>query len=103
MIISTLNIKPISEKQQVVLRILHSLIGSTQAETGCICCRLYQHLENKKLITYVEEWQNESDMIRHIRSERYRKILAAMDFAGELPDLRFQTFSNLRTAPPTLA
>ncbi len=40
-------------------------------------------------MTLIEEWESREALDRHVRSDHYRKILAAMDLASEPPDIRF--------------
>jgi hypothetical protein len=38
-------------------------------------------------------WQNEGDLERHLRSERYRDVLLVMEMALRHPEVRFNTVS----------
>jgi len=96
MIISTLKLKPAPGKQMYVHQILHSLIGQNRVQPGCLRSAIYQDLEDCDRITYVEEWESEKDLNRHLCSDRYLKILAAMEFAGEPPEVLFHTISRTR-------
>jgi quinol monooxygenase YgiN len=58
---------------------------------GCISCRLYHEEAQPAVVTWVEEWQSEADLRRHLKSPRYKKILAALDMADARPEVRFNT------------
>jgi len=91
MITATLRIDVGEERRGEVNRLLRSLIEPTRVETGCISCRLYHEEDDPNIMTWVEEWQSEADVKRHLRSPQYRKILAALDMADAEPQIRFDT------------
>jgi quinol monooxygenase YgiN len=41
------------------------------------------------MLTLIEEWESREALDRHVRSNDYRKILAAMDLASEPPEVQF--------------
>ena len=47
-------------------------------------------------ILYVEEWTSESDFRDHVRSELYRRILAAIDLSKSAPEVCIYQFSNVQ-------
>lgn len=91
MITATLRIDVSEKRRGEVNRLLRSLIEPTRVETGCINCRLYHEEDNPNIVTWVEEWEEEADLKRHLRSPQYRKILAALDLAEAQPEVRFDT------------
>jgi quinol monooxygenase YgiN len=38
-----------------------------------------------------ELWMSDEDVQRHLRSERYRKVLLVVEMAAEPPEIRFDT------------
>jgi len=76
------------------IRIVRSLLGPTSAASGCVSCGHYIDAQNENRLCYVEEWQTEEDLKRHIRSDDYRKLLALIDLATEPPDLKFHMVSD---------
>ena len=87
---------PVSEKRKdEVVQLLRSLIEPTSVETGCINCHLYQELKNPFLLAWVEEWETRVDLDRHLRSPRFKKILAALDMAEAEPEVRFNTVAEV--------
>ena len=81
-------------KRMDVLKTLRCFMGPTQFERGCISCHLYQDVDNENILTYVERWERKEDMDRHIRSDRYRKLVAVIDESVEPPDIRFDTIAE---------
>jgi quinol monooxygenase YgiN len=91
MISATLRIHCGHDRLSEVNRLLRSLIEPTRVEAGCISCRLYHEEGEPTVITWVEEWQTEEDLKRHLKSPRYKKILVALDMAEAEPEIRFNT------------
>ena len=86
---------PVSEENRAsITRLFRSLIEPIQSETGCISCRLYREPKNPDVLTWVEEWRTREDLDRHLRSQRFTKILAALDMADAEPEVRFDTVAE---------
>jgi quinol monooxygenase YgiN len=91
LITSTIRITATDNPNGTIIRLLRSLIEPTRVETGCISCGLYKDLHDKDIIIWLEEWNTQDDLERHIRSPQYKKILAAFDMSMAPPDMRFNT------------
>ena len=91
MINALLRIPVSQENRTSITRTLRSLIEPIGYETGCISCRLYREPKNPDVLTWVEEWRTREDLDRHLRSQRFTKILAALDMADAEPEVRFDT------------
>jgi quinol monooxygenase YgiN len=74
-----------------IVRVLRSLIEPTRVQTGCVSCGLYKDLHDPNVIVWVEEWNTQDDLKRHLRSPQYKKILAALDMSNSQPEMRFDT------------
>ncbi len=77
------------ERREEAVRIVRSLLGPTSAAPRCVNCGYYTDAQNENTLCYMEEWQTEEDLQRHIRSDDYRKFLALIDLSSEPPELRF--------------
>jgi quinol monooxygenase YgiN len=93
-ITATLRIKVRLHKRSEVLEMLKSTWESAGAEPGCVSCHMYQDLHDGNMIVFEEVWESQADLDRHIRSDRYKYILAVMDTASEPPEIKFNTISN---------
>ncbi len=91
MITSTIRITTSENQIGEIIHLLRSLIEPTRVETGCISCGLYKDLHDPSIIIWVEEWNTQDDLERHLRSPHYKKILAAFDMSDAQPDMRFNT------------
>ena len=82
------------EKQSEALEILRSTIEETLFDPGCISCWLYRGVEDVCAIMFEELWVNDEDVERHLRSEKYHKILLVVEMAAEPPEIRFDTITH---------
>ncbi len=96
MFLSFAKINPLPGKQQVVLDILRSVIGQTRVKSGCIDCAVYTNQGEGQTILYLEQWQSQEPLDRHIQSELYFRVLSAMELADEPPEIYFHEVSETR-------
>lgn len=95
MILSLLRIVPRSGKRDQVLEILQSVTGPALAEPGCAVCEIAIGTGDGSLLL-VEEWKSEADLARHLRSDLYDRVLAAVEEAASPPRLLFVDLRNAR-------
>ena len=89
MVVMTLRINASAGRRNEIVKTLGSVLGPTRVLLGCLSCRLHQDLQNTNVLTLIEEWESREALDRHVRSDHYRKILAAMDLASEPPEIQF--------------
>lgn len=82
------------EKQGEALEILGSTIEETLFDPGCVSCRLYRAVEDARAIMFEEFWLSEEDVQRHLRSDKYHKVLLVVEMAVEPPEIRFDTIAH---------
>jgi quinol monooxygenase YgiN len=91
MITCTLRLLVSKSQRPQVLASLTALIGWTRVEPGCRACHLLADVEEPQAIVLWEEWNTQGDLDRHLRSEDYRRVLAAIELSKEAPEIRFDT------------
>ena len=91
LITSTIRITASENPDGEIVRVLRSLIEPTRVATGCSSCGLYKDLHDEGIIIWVEDWNTQEDLERHLTSPQYKKILAAFDMSNAQPDMRFNT------------
>jgi quinol monooxygenase YgiN len=96
MMISVLKLIPCADKREAVLRILQSIVPATMAKPGCLNCGVYEEYDAENTILYSEQWRSEADLYKHIQSNLFLRILCAMDFAKDPPQISFHEISNTR-------
>jgi quinol monooxygenase YgiN len=65
-------VKP--EKIQEFIGLCKKLVDETVKEEGCIEYGLYQELNNPEILTFLEEWRDESSLDKHINSNHFKEI-----------------------------
>jgi quinol monooxygenase YgiN len=96
MVIAIVDIRSALDKRDELRRALYSLSGQTEAERGCTSCRLYQEVPDSGLLRIESRWIATSDLLRHIRSDSYKKMLLLMELGIEPPSIEFYTVSAFR-------
>ena len=84
------------ERRRETLATLRSVQGPTQAEPSCSASQVYEEDGPEQAILYVEEWKSESEFRDHVRSDLYRRILAAIDLSRSAPEVRFYDVSTVQ-------
>ena len=93
MIVSKLRLFPAPEHRHQVLELLRSVQGPTQDKPCCLAVQLYEEGGRAGAILYTEEWDSEPEFCDHLRSELYRRVLAAVDISNSAPELCFYRVS----------
>ena len=88
MVVFTLRLQAPPDKRHEIVQTLRSVLGPTQAERGCAGCHVDQDVDDPNVLTFVETWQQQADLDRHLASEEYRKLLAVMDMASAPPSVQ---------------
>ena len=94
-IIVMLHLKVAPEKRMQILETIRSMIGPTSAQPGCLHCDFLSSTQNDDILVLLEKWESQETLNQHIKSEEFRKVLAAMDTACEPPDLSFYEIDSL--------
>ena len=95
MIISLIELVPSLEKRQAMLEILQFVESRLAHNPGCVCCRIYEGLDENHTILYFEQWESEQALYDHIRSGLYLPVLNAIDLARTRPKISFHAMSNI--------
>jgi quinol monooxygenase YgiN len=77
------------KKQSEALDIMESVRKQTQFESSCHHVRIYRQTHESETIMIEEEWTNEEDLKRHLKSDAYRRILFVIEMAAADPEIRF--------------
>lgn len=96
MIIITLHLKVAPEKRWEMLKTIHPLIGPTSVQTGCLHCALYSSTQNDDELVLLEKWETNKNLERHIRSDEFRKVIAAMEVVSSPPEINFYETDSIK-------
>jgi quinol monooxygenase YgiN len=94
MVVSTLRILTAPKSRAEVVRTLIGQLGPLRVQPGCLRCDLYQDIENREIVTLVEEWESQAELDLRLRSEEYRAVLETIELAREQPIIRFDTVTR---------
>ena len=68
-------------------QLLLSTVGRTEAQPGCLSCRLTRDEADENRFRYHETWDSMTAFQRHVQSDEFRLVLVAMDMCCEVPDV----------------
>lgn len=95
-VITLLRMLPAREQRRHLLGILRSVQGPTQAQPHCLKCRVYEEDGYEEAVLYMEAWDSEEDFKRHVRSDIYRRVLAAVELSRTSPEIAFHQVSTTK-------
>ena len=96
MVIELLNISVLHGKRQELGKALATLVGPIQVQPGCLGCRLFQSLPIQDALQIEARWESQEDLIRHLQSDGYKRLLLLMELSAAPPVLEFLTVVELR-------
>jgi quinol monooxygenase YgiN len=94
MIIGTVRILPPPDRHAAVLEVLQSVQGPVRAQPGCAACDIFDEQGPEPAIVLLERWESDEALESHLRSDLYRRVLAAVELSGSQPDIRFEHVSS---------
>lgn len=92
----SLKIQIVPESYTTVLKNLNAVIGPTMVQPGCIGCHVYRGVEDSTTLFFIEQWNDEEQMRKHLRSEDFKVILAMMELSIMEPEFSIQTISDTK-------
>ncbi len=66
----------------------------SKVQPGCLSCRIYRNGEQDNVLLFEQQWSNEADLDRYLRSDEYRQVLMVLEMAIKQPEIRFDTIST---------
>ena len=94
MVVFTLRIITTPKSRADVIRMLAAQLGPVRVQPGCRRCDLYQNMEDREAVTFVEEWESQADLDFRLRSRDYREVLEIMELSREPPVIQFDTVTR---------
>ena len=96
LIIESLRIVVRAAKREELRRALAAWIGPTQVESGCLDCRILLEGNEPHSLCYEAQWKTPDDLMRHLRSEHYKRLLVLMDLGEKPPVVEFHTVTETK-------
>jgi quinol monooxygenase YgiN len=91
LIIESVRIAVGQPKREQMRRALAAWAGPTEVEPGCLSCRILQEETDAHAFRYEAQWRTQEDLVRHLRSEHYKRLLSLIDLGCEPPLIEFHT------------
>lgn len=92
MLLTIVKIYPKAEYKDIVVDVFNSLKGPLESVTECLECSVTVAADGDAEVCYLEKWQTREAMEQHLRSSRFSRVLEAMEYSSQPPEL---TFFNL--------
>lgn len=96
LIIEGVRIVATSAESEQLRRALVAWAGPTSVESGCISCRILQESNDPQAFCYLAYWSTQDDLLRHIRTEHYKRLLVLMDLGTGPPLVEFHTVAETK-------
>ena len=94
MVLATIRMTFPSKKVGEALRILRSMAEQSRVQPGCLSCQVYRNGQNDNVLMFEQQWSNEADLERYLRSDDYQKVLLLLEMAIKEPEIRFDTIMS---------
>ena len=66
-------------------RLAAELARETRKEQGCVSYELFQDIQNQNVFSFIEAWENQDLLDRHMTSEHFQRIVPQMASLREKP------------------
>lgn len=96
MIIERISISAPRGKRNELAEALASLAGPVQVQPGCLSCSIFQSWLALDALQMEARWHNQTDLVRHLQSDLYKKLLLLMELSATPPSLEFMTVVEFR-------
>ena len=96
MIIEHMSISAPDGQAQELCSALASLTGPTEVQQGCVSCRMLLSWHNPNEIVIQTKWTTADDLIAHLQSDTYKRLLLLMELSPRAPVLQFYTVQEIR-------
>jgi len=96
-ILSLIELTPLPGKREEILELLRFSVDHVTGRPGCLSSGVYEGGDETHAILYLERWESEAALHRHIRSNLYRGVLNALDLAQEPRGISFHEISDSKS------
>lgn len=67
------------DKIDEAIELYSKLIDESRKEEGCLEYKLFQDVNDKTVLTIIEEWKDQESIDKHSNSEHYKKYVPAIN------------------------
>lgn len=90
MIIGTVRILPPPDRRAAIIELLRSVQGPVRAQPGCAAFDILDEQDAEPAIVLFERWDSQGALEEHLRSDAYRRVIAAIELSGRPPNISFE-------------
>jgi quinol monooxygenase YgiN len=83
MILAIIQMKVLSEKRMELTQTIASLSDYIRKEEGCQRCYFCQSIGDEDQFFLIERWDNEKNLMNHLKSDHFRVLRGAMGLLKE--------------------
>jgi quinol monooxygenase YgiN len=91
MILLIIRMKVFSEKRKELSQAMTYLAGCIRTDKGCGRCDFCQNLEDENDLLFLEEWDTEENLKRHMQSEHFKVIRGTANLLEAPCEIVFHT------------
>jgi len=88
-------IYPSTGNEHTVIDVLDSLKGPISSNNDCLACGISVETDETGAICYLEKWLTREALQQHLRSALFDRVLAAMEFSRQPPDVAFYEVNEI--------
>ena len=93
MIIAAIEMNVVPEKRRELIQTVHAMNELIRKEKGCLSAGLYTDTEKETRFCLVQEWENQENLDRYLRSDRFGALLGANGLLCEPLEVKFKVVS----------
>jgi quinol monooxygenase YgiN len=94
LILESVRIAVAPARREQLRRALAAWAGPAEVEPGCMSCRILQEDSDPEAFYFEAQWKTREDLLRHLRSDHYKRLLVLMDLGSEAPVVEFHTVAE---------
>ena len=91
-----LRITAVPGQTDVLLQALRSVMRSVQVDAACADAHVLADVDDRSVLWYWEDWSRLEAFERHLRSERFARLLAVIETSSTLPLLECRIVTERR-------
>ena len=75
------------DKTEEALKLYEELVEKSRKEDGCISYYLFRDIENKSILTMIEEWESQDALNKHRETEHFKRLVPLIGMLRESKEL----------------
>lgn len=76
------------------MKILRSMAEQCGDDLGCLCCHIYEDLQEQNVLMFEEVWRTDEELYLHIRSDEYLNLLLLLEMSLKQPEVSFNAVAH---------